>query len=274
MKTFTGLILAIGIIMLVIYAINPLEGFTVGTNPATIACIPDPVRPGEQICGLVSSSTTINEERKIEPENTNENIKKAVEAWRKLSPDEKIRLTEDVRNKQLQLGLLDSGVFSVGTRPESSSNNNRDGSGNRDSDSDRAKDSDKVKETVREKEAMNQFLLSYLKQERSRQQTKPSPSQVQGTRQTVNQRELCKQPVRDFASSKSLDNRYTDAKKAENDYKRKLAQLDRKETRMKKIAEEQGMYARKQAEAKMRCPQPDANVWIKRNEIPCWACKI
>jgi hypothetical protein len=263
MKTFTGLILAIGIIMLVIYAINPLEGFTVGTNPATIACIPDPVRPGQQICGLVSSSTTINEERKIEQQNTNENIRKAVEAWRKLSPDEKIRLTEDVRRKQLELGLIDSGVFSVGTRPlsPSSSSNNRDGSGNRSTDKDREK------ETAREKEAMNQFLLSYLKQERS-------PSQVQGTKQTMNQRELCKQPVRDFASCKSLDNRYNEAKKAENDYKKKFAQLNRKETRMKKMAEEQSMYARKQAEAKMRCPQPDANVWIKRNEIPCWACKV
>jgi hypothetical protein len=234
MKTFTKLLLAVGVIALVLYAI-PLESFT-------------------------SDSTT-----------PNMNLQAIIDHWKQLSPEEKDRLRGEARSLRGRIGLADAGVFANGRiqEPPTPSVSTPD--------SDPAPVSAPSGSNETKSAYMNAFGFSPEKKAIVAPPTAypaVTRSDVQGLindsiKDQIKQ-QLQSQNSLSLVSARNLDNRRDDAQVIE-DRKQHIRQLkqDKRREQQKQIGEKQIVYV------PQRCPSttPDPNVWIKRDEIPCWACK-
>jgi hypothetical protein len=257
MKPFTQAILFLGVITLVFYALNPLEPFD-GTT-----CVPDPTNPGNQICG--SSTPAASSPPPPAPINFTSLLSK----YKQMTPEQQQLLQAQVKQQRLQLGIVDSGFFSGGLHPELNQDVTAPPMAPRSQPSDSGSTDDKA--------AQEAVVARQSQQSQQSQQSPATLSDIQGLINTQVQSQLANQPIANCGISKVYTDspnyneilRMADQQKEQNE--KKQEERDRQcDARKKKINRHQQQYKPTAA----LCPQPDPSVWIKRNEIPCWNCKV
>jgi len=104
-------------------------------------------------------------------------------------------------------------------------------------------------------------------------------SDVQGLINSQVQSQLANQPIQSCGLSKSYDNSpsYNEILKAAEEQREKMERKQfikdkRREIQKKTMDTQQINYRPRQVTT--ACPSPDPSIWIKRNEIPCWNCKV
>ena len=104
-------------------------------------------------------------------------------------------------------------------------------------------------------------------------------SDVQGLINSQVQSQLANQPIQSCGLSKSYDTspNYNEILKAAEEQRAKMERKQRikdkrREIQKKTIDTQQINYRPRQITA--ACPPPDPSIWIKRNEIPCWNCRV
>jgi hypothetical protein len=257
MKPFTQAILLLGIVTLIFYALNPLEPFD---TLAATQCVPDPNHPGSQICGT-SSPTTPPPPPKLD-------FSSILNQYKKMTPDQQAALQAQVRYQRNQLGLVDTGFFSDGLHPELNQ---------------QLPEAPKT-QSSRQPEAPVMDDSSSQTQARAQTQTQikdsESPatlSDIQGLINAQVQSQLANQPIANCGLSKTYSDspnfndilRMADEQRAQQESKQQVKE-SHCEAKKKKINRQQATYR----PTPQSCPPPDPSVWIKRNEIPCWNCKV
>ena len=249
MKIFTQLVLAVGVVALVLYAI-PLESFT-------------------------NNTTT-----------SNMNLQAIIDHWKLLSPEEKDSLRTEARSLRGRIGLADAGIFANGriqeaptpsvTTPNDPAPASAPASAPAPAPAPASAPAPAPApatapaSTNRSQTAyMNAFGFStptaYPAVTRSDVQGLINDSIKDQIKQQIQS-----QNSLSLSSARNLDNRRDDEQVIE-DRRQHIRQMrqDRRREQQKQIGEKQIVYV------PQRCPSttPDPNVWIKRDEIPCWACK-
>lgn len=245
MKPFTMAILAIGVITLVFYALNPLEPFT--TSGTTT--------------GTTTSSTT-----------SPLDLEKLVAKYKTMTPQQREQLRYEIHQRRNQLGLVDSGFFENGLRPELKQTP---GSYSAQAKKPETAEADRAEAAVKDKMTKQAKAIMAAASE------KPvvTLSDVQGMINSQVQSQLANQPIQSCGLSKTYDtsSNYNEILKAAEEQREKMerkqrAKDKRRELQKKKIDSQQINYRPRQITA--ACPPPDPSVWIKRNEIPCWNCRV
>ena len=260
MKPFTQAILFLGVITLVFYALNPLEPFEV------TSCVPDPTNPANQICGTSTPAAS------SPPAPAPINFTSLLTQYKQMTPEQQQLLQARVKQQRLQLGIVDSGFFSGGLHPELNQNVTVPPMAPRSQPSDSGSTDDQAAQAA-------QAAPSREHQHQS-QESPVTLSDVQGLINSKVQSEFANQPIANCGISKVYSDspnyneilRMADQQKQENE--KKQEQRDSQcAARKKKINRHQQHY-RPTAPPAALCPQPDPSVWIKRNEVPCWNCKV
>jgi hypothetical protein len=242
MKPFTMAILAIGIITLVFYALNPLEPFTTST---TAGQTQNPL-----------------------------DLQKLIAKYKTMTAEEREQLRYEIHQRRNQLGLVDSGFFERGLRPDLKQSTPPG------SDLEKAKKPETAEADAAEI-AVNKKMTKQAKAIMAAASEKPTVtlSDVQGLINSQVQSQLANQPIQSCGLSKSYDNSptYNEILKAAEEQREKMERKQRvkdkrREIQKKTIDTQQINYRPRQVTA--ACPSPDPSVWIKRNEIPCWNCKV
>ena len=242
MKPFTMAILAVGVITLVFYALNPLEPITTSTEGTT--------------------ETTL---RPLD-------LEKLIAKYKTMTPQEREQLRYEIHQRRNQLGLVDSGFFENGLRPELKQTP---GSYSAQAKKPETAEADRAEAAVKDKMTKQAKAIMAAASE------KPvvTLSDVQGMINTQVQSQLANQPIQSCGLSKSYDNspNYNEILKAAEEQREKTERKQRikdkrRELQKKKIDYHQINYRPRQVTA--ACPPPDPSVWIKRNEIPCWNCRV
>ena len=256
MKPFTQAILFVGVITLVFYALNPLEPFA-GTS-----CVPDPSNPANQICGTSTPTDT------SPPPPARIDFASLLKKYKQLTPEEQLILQAQVRQQRLQLGITDSRLFSGELRPEA----NQPPPMAPPPMSPRSQPSDSGS-------SEDQAAVALQRSHSTVNQSQELPvtlSDVQGLINSKVQSEFANQPIANCGISKVYTEspnyneilRMADQQKQANEEKQEEKD-SQCAARKKKINSHQRHYR-----PAASCPPPDPNVWIKRNEIPCWNCKV
>jgi hypothetical protein len=265
MKPFTQAILFLGVITLVFYALNPLEPFD-GTT-----CVPDPTNPANQICGTSTPAAS------SPPPPASIDFTSLLGQYKQMTPEQQQLLQARVKQQRLQLGIVDSGFFSGGLHPELNQNVTAPPMAPRSQPSDSGSTDDQAAQAAVAAVAAQAAVAGQSQQS---QQSPATLSDIQGLINTQVQSQLANQPIANCGVSKVYTDspnyneilRMADQQKQENE--RKQEQRDSQcAARKKKINRHQQHY-RPTVPAVAICPQPDPSVWIKRNEIPCWNCKV
>lgn len=239
MKPFTMAILAIGVITLVFYALNPLEPFTSTGSETT-------TRPLD--------------------------LEKLVAKYKTMTPQEREQLRYEIHQRRNQLGLVDSGFFENGLRPELKQTP---GSYSAQAKKPETAEADRAEAAVKDKMTKQAKAIMAAASE------KPvvTLSDVQGMINSQVQSQLANQPIQSCGLSKTYDtsSNYNEILKAAEEQREKMerkqrAKDKRRELQKKKIDSQQINYRPRQITA--ACPPPDPSIWIKRNEIPCWNCRV
>jgi len=235
MKPFTMAILAVGFTTLVFYALNPLEPFTTSTQSPL-------------------------------------DLQELVAKYRSMSPEEREQLRYEIHQRRNQLGLVDSGFFEKGLHPELKQSPG--------SDLEKPK-KPKTAEADAAEAAVKDKMTKQAKAIMAAASEKPvvTLSDVQGMINSQVQSQLANQPIQSCGLSKSYDNspNYNEILKAAEEQREKMERTQRikdkrREIQKKTIDTQQINYRPRQVTA--ACPSPDPSIWIKRNEIPCWNCRV
>jgi len=235
MKPFTMAILAIGFITLVFYALNPLEPFTTSTQSPL-------------------------------------DLQTLIAKYRSMTAEEREQLRYEIHQRRNQLGLVDSGFFETGLHPELKQSPG--------SDLEKPKKPE-TSEADAAEAAVKDKMTKQAKAIMAAASEKPvvTLSDVQGMINSQVQSQLANQPIQSCGLSKSYDNspNYNEILKAAEEQREKMERKQRikdkrREIQKKTIDTQQINYRPRQVTA--ACAPPDPSVWIKRNEIPCWNCKI
>ena len=238
MKPFTRAILAIGIITLVFYALNPLEPFVTSA-------------------GQTQSPL---------------DLQTLIAKYRSMTEEEREQLRYEIHQRRNQLGLVDSGFFERGLRPDLKQ---PPGS------SLLEKKKPATAEADAAEAAVNDKMTKQAKAIMAAASEKPAItlSDVQGLINSQVQSQLANQPIQSCGLSKSYDTspNYNEILKAAEEQRAKMERKQRikdkrREIQKKTIDTQQVNYRPRQVTA--ACPQPDPSIWIKRNEIPCWNCMV
>jgi hypothetical protein len=238
MKPFTRAILAIGIITLVFYALNPLEPFVTSA-------------------GQTQSPL---------------DLQTLIAKYRSMTEEEREQLRYEIHQRRNQLGLVDSGFFEKGLRPDLKQ---PPGS------SLLEKKKPATAEADAAEAAVNDKMTKQAKAIMAAASEKPAItlSDVQGLINSQVQSQLANQPIQSCGLSKSYDTspNYNEILKAAEEQRAKMERKQRikdkrREIQKKTIDTQQVNYRPRQVTA--ACPQPDPSIWIKRNEIPCWNCRV
>jgi hypothetical protein len=238
MKPFTRAILAIGIITLVFYALNPLEPFVTSA-------------------GQTQSPL---------------DLQTLIAKYRSMTEEEREQLRYEIHQRRNQLGLVDSGFFERGLRPDLKQ---PPGS------SLLEKKKPATAEADAAEAAVNDKMTKQAKAIMAAASEKPAItlSDVQGLINSQVQSQLANQPIQSCGLSKSYDTspNYNEILKAAEEQRAKMERKQRikdkrREIQKKTIDTQQVNYRPRQVTA--ACPQPDPSIWIKRNEIPCWNCRV
>jgi hypothetical protein len=238
MKPFTRAILAIGIITLVFYALNPLEPFVTSA-------------------GQTQSPL---------------DLQTLIAKYRSMTEAEREQLRYEIHQRRNQLGLVDSGFFERGLRPDLKQ---PPGS------SLLEKKKPATAEADAAEAAVNDKMTKQAKAIMAAASEKPAItlSDVQGLINSQVQSQLANQPIQSCGLSKSYDTspNYNEILKAAEEQRAKMERKQRikdkrREIQKKTIDTQQVNYRPRQVTA--ACPQPDPSIWIKRNEIPCWNCRV
>ena len=239
MKPFTMAILALGLITLVFYALNPLEAFE--TSTATT----------QQNQGL--------------------DLQKLIAKYKTMTAEEREQLRYEIQQRRNQLGLIDSGFFEKGLHPELKQSPGA-------SDNQKPEAEAKAKEDAEaEKAAVPKQAAAVM----AAASEKPvvTLSDVQGLINAQVQSQLANQPIQSCGLSKSYDTSpsYNEILKAAEEQREAMERKQqikdkRREIQKKTIDSQQMNYRPRQVTA--ACPPPDPSIWIKRNEIPCWNCRV
>ena len=240
MKPFTMAILAIGIITLVFYALNPLEPFMTSA-------------------GQTQSPL---------------DLQTLIAKYRSMTEEEREQLRYEIHQRRNQLGLVDSGFFERGLRPDLKQ------SMSPGSDLEKPKKPETA-EADRAEAAVKDKMTKQAKAIMAAASEKPvvTLSDVQGMINSQVQSQLANQPIQSCGLSKSYDNspNYNEILKAAEEQREKMERKQRikdkrREIQKKTIDTQQINYRPRQETT--ACAPPDPSVWIKRNEIPCWNCKV
>ena len=235
MKPFTMAILAVGVITLVFYALNPLEPFTASTQSPL-------------------------------------DLQTLIAKYRSMTAEEREQLRYEIHQRRNQLGLVDSGFFENGLRPELKQTP---GSYSAQAKKPETAEADRAEAAVKDKMTKQAKAIMAAASE------KPvvTLSDVQGMINTQVQSQLANQPIQSCGLSKTYDtsSNYNEILKAAEEQREKMerkqrAKDKRRELQKKKIDSQQINYRPRQITA--ACPPPDPSIWIKRNEIPCWNCRV
>jgi type IV secretory pathway VirB10-like protein len=238
MKPFTMAILAVGIITLVFYALNPLEPF-------------------ETLAGQTQTPL---------------DLQTLIAKYRSMPAAEREQLRYEIQQRRNQLGLVNSGFFDQGLHPELKQPPG--------SDSEKHKEPETAEADAAEA-AVNDKMTKQAKAIMAAASEKPvvTLSDVQGLINSQVQSQLANQPIQSCGLSKSYDTspNYNEILKAAEEQREKMEHKQRikdkrREIQKKTIDTQQINYRPRQVTA--ACPSPDPSVWIKRNEIPCWNCKV
>jgi hypothetical protein len=241
MKPFTRAILAIGIITLVFYALNPLEPF------------------------VTSAGQTQQSQSPLD-------LQKLIAKYKSMTEAEREQLRYEIHQRRNQLGLVDSGFFENGLRPELKQ---PPGS------SLLEKKKPETAEADAAEAAVNDKMTKQAKAIMAAASEKPAItlSDVQGLINSQVQSQLANQPIQSCGLSKSYDTspNYNEILKAAEEQRAKMERKQRikdkrREIQKKTIDTQQINYRPRQITA--ACPPPDPSIWIKRNEIPCWNCRV
>jgi len=231
-------ILAIGIITLVFYALNPLEPF-------------------ETSAGQTQSPL---------------DLQTLIANYRSMTPAEREQLRYEIQQRRNQLGLVNSGFFDQGLHPELKQPPG--------SDLEKPKKPETAEADAAEA-AVNDKMTKQAKAIMAAASEKPvvTLSDVQGLINSQVQSQLANQPIQSCGLSKSYDTspNYNEILKAAEEQREKMEHKQRikdkrREIQKKTIDTQQINYRPRQVTA--ACPSPDPSIWIKRNEIPCWNCKV
>ena len=236
MKPFTMAILAVGVITLVFYALNPLEPFETSQSQRTL------------------------------------DLQELVTKYKSMSPEQREQLRYEIHQLSNQLGLVNSGFFEKGLHPELKQSP---GSDSEKETKPETAEADRAEAAVKDKMTKQAAAIVAAASE------KPvvTLSDVQGMINSQVQSQLANQPIQSCGLSKSYDNSpsYNEILKAaeeqrEHTERKQRVKDKRRELQKKTIDSQQVNYRPRQVTA--ACPPPDPSVWIKRNEIPCWNCRV
>ena len=229
-------ILAVGVITLVFYALNPLEPFETSQSQRTL------------------------------------DLQELVTKYKSMSPEQREQLRYEIHQRRNQLGLVNSGFFEKGLHPELKQSP---GSNSAQAKKPETAEADRAEAAVKDKMTKQAAAIVAAASE------KPvvTLSDVQGMINSQVQSQLANQPIQSCGLSKSYDNSpsYNEILKAaeeqrEHTERKQRVKDKRRELQKKTIDSQQVNYRPRQVTA--ACPPPDPSVWIKRNEIPCWNCRV
>lgn len=241
MKPFTRAILAIGIITLVFYALNPLEPFVTSA-------------------GQTQQSPL--------------DLQTLIAKYRSMTAEEREQLRYEIHQRRNQLGLVDSGFFEKGLRPDLKQSMPPGSSL-------LEKKKPATAEADAAEAAVNDKMTKQAKAIMAAASEKPAVtlSDVQGLINSQVQSQLANQPIQSCGLSKSYDTspNYNEILKAAEEQRAKMERKQRikdkrREIQKKTIDTQQVNYRPRQITA--ACAPPDPSIWIKRNEIPCWNCRV
>jgi hypothetical protein len=260
MKPFTQAILLLGLITLFFYALNPLEPFdtTVPTTQLPTVCTPDPNNPSNQICGSITPVVSSKPQTQL-------NFSSMLSQYKQMTPEQQAALQAQVRQQRNQLGLVDSRFFNAGLHPEL--NQQLPDPSSHPPQPSQAPTPDTAFPTNN----------PTLNQASDTAQQSVTLSDVQSLINSQVQSQLANQPVANCGLSKT----YTDSPNYNEILKLADEQRKRNENHQRKKEEKRESCKtkinRKQATYRptpQSCAPPDPTIWIKRNEIPCWNCKV
>lgn len=261
MKPFTQAILLLGLITLFFYALNPLEPFD---TLAATQCVPDPNNPGSQICGTSSPTTTPSPKL---------DFSSMLSQYKQMTPEQQATLQAQVKYQRSQLGLVDSRFFNDGLHPEL----NQQLPEAPKAQSSRQPDSPVTDDSQTEQGSQATQGAQAAQGPQAATDSPVTLSDVQGLINAQVQNQLANQPIANCGLSKT----YTDSpnyneilrmadQQRQHQESRQQEKEQRCDAKKKKINRKQATYR----PTPQACPQPDPTIWIKRNEIPCWNCKV
>ena len=261
MKPFTQVILVLGLITLVFYAFNPFESFA---NPAY-----DKEQVNRPFVASDPSATSTNI--------INPDYAKILSQYNQMAPEQQKAIQEQARQQRVELGLSTGGAFSPPLAPGLPTGPvgaNTTAPASPTSQASTTLTADKLQGQT--PSASQAQMESSIKASAT---TTPTPSasvtlsDLQGVVNNQKQAELINQPtivpVPNYVTSPSFNDilQAVDSQQQKNDLQQE--KKDKKRASCKhKINVKQATYK------PTACPPPDPNIWIKRNEIPCWNCKV
>jgi len=240
MKPFTQVVLILGIITLVFYALNPVEAFDTVNS---------------------SSLTTL------------------LERYNKMTPEQQQAIQNQARQQRLQMGLSTEGPFNpalapgLSTSPAPQEANTTAPA----SPTTQASTSLTPKQLQGQTPSASQAQMnSSIKATATTTPTSSAPvtlSDQQGLINNQCQAQLANQstivPVPNYITSPS----FNDILKAVDSQQRATEEQQEKKDR-KRASCKHKINTRQATYNPTACPPPDPTVWIKRKEIPCWNCKV
>ena len=240
MKPFTQVVLVLGIITLVFYALNPVEAFDTGNS---------------------SSLTTL------------------LERYNQMTPEQQQAIQNQARQQRLQMGLSTEGPFNPALAPGLSTSPAPLGANT----SAPASPTTQASTSLTPKQLQGQTpsatkaqMESSIKATATTTPTSSAPvtlSDQQGLINNQCQAQLVNQstivPVPNYITSPS----FNDILKAVDSQQRATEEQQEKKDR-KRASCKHKINTRQATYNPTACPPPDPTVWIKRNEIPCWNCKV
>jgi hypothetical protein len=290
MKPFTQVILLLGLITLVFYALNPFESFgnpnvytkesvasygALGVTgdkpfvpspggPANHVTVADRIR--EQIGKSTDPSATSTD--KINPD-----YAKIIDQYNQMAPEQQQVIQAQARQQRAQLGLSTDGAFNPPLAPGPVGANT----------SAPASPTTEASTPLTPKQLQGKIpSASQTQMDSSIQATAtstPAPSasvtlsDQQGLLNTQNTNQLFDQPsivpVPNYVTSPTFNDILREVDNQQQASSEQQEKKDRKRASCKhKINTRQATYK------PTSCPPPDPTIWIKRNEIPCWNCKV
>jgi hypothetical protein len=241
MKPFTQVILVLGLITLVFYALNPIEAF-------------DTLTPSSSLSSLIQQ-------------------------YNKMTPEQQQAIQAQALQQRTQLGLSTGGAFSPPLAPglptapaPAPVGANTTAPASPTSQASTTLTRDQLQGQT--PSASQAQMDSSIKATATSTPTPSAPvtlSDQQGLQNSQNQAQLNYQsvPVPNYVTSPSFNDilRAVDSQKQTSNQQQE--KKDRKRASCKHKINSQQMKYKPTA-----CPPPDPSVWIKRNEIPCWNCKV